>query len=192
MIILAIILFTATTFQAYSQATEIVVRNEIKETKNEEKTLRKEKRKERTELRKLEGKDVNIASKNSFLNDFGNINPVQWKRTTYFDEAVSMQNNKEVTAFYDNYSKLVGTTMKSSFEKLPLAAQKEIKEKYKDYKVEDVIFYDDNEANETDMMMYAIQFDDADCYFVELSKAGKKEVIKVDTSGEINYFTAIK
>ena len=65
------------------------------------------------------------------INDFGNINPVQWTRTTYFDEAVFMQNNQQVTAFYDYDSKLVGTTMKSSFDKLPAIAQKEIKEKYK-------------------------------------------------------------
>ncbi|MEO8768579.1 MAG: hypothetical protein ABI402_00785 [Ferruginibacter sp.] len=191
-IIPTIILLSAITFQTHAQSNEIAVRSEIKETKTEEKGLRKEKRKERTALRKLEGKEVGLASKYSFTNDFGNIKPVQWKRTIYFDEAVFMQNKQLVTAFYDSNSKLVGTTMKSSFDKLPLIARKEIKEKYKDYKVEDVIFYDDNEENETDMIIYGIQFDDADNYFVELSKGDKKEVVKVDTSGEVYHFTTIK
>ena len=58
--------------------------------------------------------------------------------------------------------------------------------------VKDVLFFDDNEYNETDMELFGVQFETADNYFVELTKGDKKEVVKVDTSGEVYHFTTIK
>ena len=38
------------------------------------------------------------------------------------------------------------------------------------------------------MIMYGVQFDDADNYFVELSKGSSKIVVKVDMKGEVTFF----
>jgi hypothetical protein len=95
---------------------------------------------------------------------------------------------KKMTAWYDYYENLVGTTSQVSFADLPADGQKAIKTKYKDYTVGKVIFFDDNEVNETDMILYNQQFDDADNYFVELAKEKSTMVVMVNTRGEVTFF----
>ena len=92
------------------------------------------------------------------------------------------------TAFYDIAGKLVGSTRYVTFSDLPARSQKDIKEKYKDYTIGQVLFYDDNENNDTDMFLYGAQFGDADNYFVELSKGTNKIVLQVNAEGAVFFF----
>ena len=55
-----------------------------------------------------------------------------------------------------------------------------------------VIFYDDNESNQTDMMYYGQQFGDEYKYFVELRNDKEEIVVQVDTVGEVSFFRTIK
>jgi hypothetical protein len=142
----------------------------------------------RVPLKKLEGTKVSEQTKAHFITDFGNVPDVQWKRTANFDEAIFTKNGKTMTAWYDFYEKLVGTTSKVSFADLPAEGQKAIKTKYKDYTVGTIVFFDDNELNETDMILYNQQFDDADNYFVELVKKNSTIVVRVNTLGEVFFF----
>jgi hypothetical protein len=158
------------------------IKSEIKGAKKEIKT-------EKKELRKLEaGSSVSTLTKNAFFVDFGNIPDVKWKRAVFLDEAVFNKDGKEMKAYYDFYSKLVGTTSIKTFSDIPLNAQKDIKAKYKDYAIGSVVFYDDNEANDTDMLLWDTQFSDADNYFVELSKDKKNIVLQVNAEGEVFFF----
>jgi hypothetical protein len=95
-------------------------------------------------------------------------------------------------AYYDAEAKLVGTTTQKTFADLPVVAQKEINKKYKGYRTGDVIFFDDNEKNETDMIMYHMQFDDADNYFVDMKKDAKEIILKVDMGGSVSFFKQLK
>jgi hypothetical protein len=142
----------------------------------------------RVPLKKLEGTKVSEQSKEHFIADFGNVPDVQWKRSANFDEAVFTRNGKKMTAWYDIDEKLVGTTSEVSFTDLPADGQKAIKAKYKDYTIGKVIFFDDSELNETDMILYNQQFDDADNYFVELVKVKSTIVVRVNTRGELTFF----
>jgi len=192
---LAILSMTAMFALAFVQLSAQDVKKEIKsEIKTEQKDVKAEKKAiktEREELRKLEGADVSEKTKNAFYADFGNVQNVKWKRAVYLDEAVFTKGGKEMKAYYDFYSKLVGTTMLKTFADLPMKAQKEIKAKYKDYTVKNVVFYDDSEANATDMIIYDTQFSDEDNYFVELSKDQKNIVVQVKASGELQFFKEI-
>ena len=127
-------------------------------------------------------------AKENFVTDFGNIPEVSWNRSNYFDEAMFVKNGKVMTAYYDFGGKLVGTTEPSTFNDIPVNAQNGIHFKYKDYSICPVIFFDDNELNETDMMIYSKQFKNADNYFVELTKGNRKIMLRVDTSGFANFF----
>jgi hypothetical protein len=152
------------------------------ETKKEMKTAK-------VPLKKLEGKDINVVSKNSFISEFGNIPNVKWERTTYFDEAAFVKNGKEMKAFFDHEGNLIGTTSHVTYADIPAGAQKEIKSRYKDYTIDPVVvFFDDNERNDTDMMLYGVQFEDADNYFLELTKGTKKIVLQVNTEGMVFFF----
>jgi len=99
-----------------------------------------------------------------------------------------MQNGQKVTAYYDDRSGLVGTTMHKHFNEIPASAQRYINREYKDYKITEVIFYNDNEANDTDMFLYGTQFDDADNYFVVLKKVDKTIILTVGPDGSVNLF----
>lgn len=149
----------------------------------------KEHKSERVALRDLEGNDISIMAKNSFREDFPNITDVHWNRSENFDEA-SFTNNesKKLKAFYDDDGVLIGTTQNVTFADLPLKGQLAIKNKYKDYKIGDVIFFNDNLANESDMILWSSQFNDEDNYFVELIKGNKKLIVRVATYGTLSFF----
>jgi hypothetical protein len=153
----------------------------IKETKKELKA-------ERKALRKLEGSKVNTISESNFAVDFGNVPNVKWKRTPQFDEATFTKDGKELTAYYGFDGKLVGTCSVKTFADVPEKGQTEIKKRYKDYTVGHVIFYDDNEFNESDMLLYNSQFDDEDNYFVEMAKGNNKIILRVNSSGVVYFF----
>ncbi|HEV7381636.1 MAG TPA: hypothetical protein VGN64_17680 [Dyadobacter sp.] len=157
-------------------------------TKEVKKELKSEKKAAHKALRKLEGKEVSSRAKDQFMSDFDGVSNVSWARGAQFDEATFTKDGVKMTAYYDYDSKLVGTTSIKKFADLPASAQKEIKKRYKDYTTGAVIMYDDNENNDTDMFFYGTQFEDADHYFVTVSKAGKESILKVSTDGEVSFF----
>ena len=175
-----------------SAQTEQTVKSDIKKVDRKEAKLRSEKRKDRITLRKLEGKEASYQSKQQFSSDFDNVQNVQWRRDNYFDVAAFTKNGKEMKAYYDFDAQLVGTVSASSFTDLPANAQKRIKKEYKDYTVDKVIFYDDNESNESDMLLYGAQFADEDSYFAELSGKGTHIVLHVTKDGNVLYFAQMK
>jgi hypothetical protein len=116
---------------------------------------------------------------------------VYWRRDANFDVASFTENGQKMEAFYDYDANPVGTTAVKTFADLPAKAQNEIKSKYKDYSIGQVLFFDDNEWNETDMIMYGSQFNDADNYFVEQTKGNDKIVVRVDVPGYVYFFTKL-
>ncbi len=161
---------------------------QAQETKNE---LKSEIKSDRKALRKLKGTEVNQKAKDHFSSDFENVQNVLWKREGTFDQVTFTQNGLKKTAFYYEDGNLVGTAQRKAFSDLPAKAQEEIKTKYKDFKVVSVIFYDDNEADDTDMILFEVQFEHADNYFVEAIKADKTIVLKVSMTGDVSFFKDI-
>lgn len=160
----------------------------IKATKKEVKAEKKEIQAERVALRKLEGTDVSPDSKNNFNADFGKVTNAVWKRSNTFDEVTFVKEGKKETAYYDSNSKLVGTTSVITFDEVPAKGQQDILKKYKDYTIGEVVFFNDNETNETEMLLFGIQFDDEDNYFVELKKTNQKIIVRIDSKGKVFYF----
>jgi len=149
---------------------------------------RTERKAEKKELRKLKGNVVSEASRQQFSRDFGPVTGVSWKRTVNFDEVNFKKNGKAMTAFYDDASNLVGTTSASTFANLPAKAKQFINKEYRQYNKGEVIFFDDNEKNETDMLLFGQQFDDEDSYFVQLKKDSKAIIVRVTKGGDVTYF----
>ena len=75
---------------------------------------------------------------------------------------------------------------------LPEKARDRIDKMYPGYTIEKVVFFDDNEANETDMLLYNESFEDQDNYFPLLVKDSKKIILKVSPEGEISFFQELK
>lgn len=173
------ILFSLTVMQSQAQVKQ--ERAAVKDTKKELKS-------ERKALARLVGTEVNPLAKSNFAKDFKGISNAQWRRDETFDVATFTLKGVKTEAFYDSDANLVGTIAPSTFASLPLRGQQLIKSQYKGYTVGKVYFYDDNEANDTDMMFYGTQFDDADNYFVELWNGPKHIVVEVSTDGMVVFF----
>ncbi|MFM9911179.1 MAG: hypothetical protein ACKVOW_17700 [Chitinophagaceae bacterium] len=191
-----LIFFSATAIMlivTVSAQTDIAfVKKNQAELKQEEKVIKKEKRADREVLRKLKGNEISDQSKQAFNSDFGNITVTKWERTENLDKATFTKDGHEMYAFYDYDAKLVGTVQDKSFAALPANAQSFINKKYKDFSKGDVIFFDDNELNSTNMILYHTEFTDANNYFVELQKGDKKIVVQINMSGEVKYFARMK
>lgn len=166
------------------------MRINIKQVKRIQK--RDGKKEVRKKLTKLEGNEVNSEAKQSFIHDFGNLPVSKWERLDYYDEATFTKKGEVLSAFYDGHAKLVGTTVAKLFTDIPAIAQNYITEKYKKYSIDSVLFYDDNELNDTNLVLFGLQFDNANSYFVVLKKKQKKIVVQVDNYGNVSYYNKLK
>lgn len=191
-----ILLFSAATLifgmAANAQTDEVAVKKDITGLNNQEAVVKNEKKEEKKELRKLKGYDVGYQAKEEFYRDFGDIPVTKWERLGAFDEATFTKDGQTVNAFFDYDSELVGTTVNKSFTDLPSKAQQYISDKYKDYTVADVVFFDDNEYNETDMELYGQRFEDADNYFIELKNDNRSIVLQSNLNGDVFFFKQMK
>ncbi|MDP4292487.1 MAG: hypothetical protein Q8908_15520 [Bacteroidota bacterium] len=179
---LAFLLLTLMLFGAVDQAMAQSSKNETR------KELKKGRRVERKALRKLKGSEVSKISKASFKEDYGDVPNVIWTRSDYFDEANFIIDEQNMTAYYDYNGKLVGTTYEVNFEDIPLLGQQNIKRYYNGARIGKTIFFEDNEDIDTDMILYKVQFEDADNYFVELTKGKSRFIVIVDARGKTGFF----
>ncbi len=125
-----------------------------------------------------------------FMIDFPNATNVSWKLAN-FEETSFTLNGKEMKAFYDPDNTLIGTTTPASYSDLPANAQKEIAKFYKGYTPRSVMLFDDNEFNDTDMILYGNAFEDEDNYFIEMTNNNKTVVLQVNMEGSVTYFKDI-
>lgn len=156
-------------------------------------TLAKEAKKEhRTEKRAEARHEVSSRSKDSFYADFGQVSDAKWVRGPQFDEVTFTKDGQKQTAYYDNRFILVGTTADKKFADVPAKAQKQIQKEFKNYAIGAVVEYKDNENNDTNMLLYGTQFDDADHYFVTVSKGKEADVLMVKTDGQVSFFSTLR
>ena len=146
----------------------------------------------KSDLTEMELEKFSNQTRANFYSDFGYIPISNWESTDQFDKISFMKNDVLYTAYYDLNSELVGTISAASVADLPAHALQDINKKYSGYTVGNVVFYDDNESNQTDMMYYGQQFDDEDKYFVELQNDKNKIVVQVNTIGEVSFFRTLK
>jgi hypothetical protein len=144
------------------------------------------------DLSEFELKNFSNQTRANFYSDFGYIPITNWEITDQFDKISFMKNNILYTAYYDSNSELVGTISIASVSDLPAHALQDISKKYNGYTVGNIVFYDDNESNQTDMMYYGQQFDTEDKYFVELQNDKEKIVVQVNTVGDVSFFRTLK
>jgi hypothetical protein len=181
--ILSITLLIVFTFgQIKAQPAIAETKKEIKKEKIEEK------KSERPPLKKLEGNVVSQDSQTSFYMSIGNIPDIAWTRDVYYDEAVYTKDGHEMKAYFDINGVLVGTTTTKKVTDLSSSLQKNIKKLYSDCAIGQVIYFQDNAENATDMTLYGVQFESKSQYLVELSKGDNKFVVMGDSQGDVNFF----
>ena len=173
---------------AGAQTEKTLVKTDLKNLHHQDKVIRKDIKEEKKEMKKLEGKEVSYQTRAAFTRDFGIVPGTSWTRGTYFDEAAFTKEGKTMKAFYDADGSLVGTTEVVSFTDLPSKAQDYINRHYSGFTRGEVLLFDDNEVNETDMILYGTRFDDEDNYFVSLQKDNQTRILQVGLDGGVTLF----
>jgi hypothetical protein len=140
------------------------------------------------EANQLKPYDALGATKESFAFDFGDIQVDQWRLINNYEVALFTQDGQSKCAYYDFNSNLVATTMESTFSGLPQGAQEFIRKRYDSYTIKDVLFYDENEANEIDLVLNGKEMLDQDSYFVEMNKGDETIVLHVYLNGDVSLF----
>ncbi len=136
--------------------------------------------------------NVSDMSINNFRLDFGNMPNVQWSKGENFDEASFIKSGKEMTAYFNYDGKLVGTTTNIAYADIPAKGRERIKSDYPGYNIKAVTLYNDNGANKSEMILYGVQFDSDNNYFVELTKGMKSIVLKITPDGDVSFFKELK
>jgi hypothetical protein len=156
------------------------------------KEAKKEKRETREHRKAISEGLVSYRTEEQFPFDFPGATDVIFQRTQNFDEAEFTFGEQRMRAYYDINSELIGTTNLASFSDLPVSGQDEIMKYYKDYQIKEVVFFHDNQFNDSNIILYGTSFEDADNWFVELQKDQKKIIVKVSPSGIVSYYTQFK
>lgn len=131
---------------------------------------------------------VGYLAQTAFYQDFREATDAHWTPGRTMDRVDFVLNGRNLSAYYDQQANLIGTTSQRAWEDLPDRARKEITKRYPGYTPRDVIFFEDNTYNETDMILYDNRFDDADNYFVQLSDGARELVLQVSPEGNISVF----
>lgn len=168
--------------QSFGQDTKNLASNNVKKEK------RIEKRGDRRELKMLEGTKVSSISMRNFKIDFGKADNVNWTRTPNYDIATFTLKGHEVKAYYDSDNELVGTIQYKTIEDLPDRGQKILRDKYKDYSIGKIMFFNNNEVNRSPMLLWGTEIVDQSSFFVELASGTKKIVVYIDVAGNVKPF----
>ena len=137
---------------------------------------------------RTEERAVTYQTNQQFIRDFPDAENVRWNPGRPLEEVTFTNDHIEMTAYYDVDSKLIGTTTEKKFADIPAKAQQYINKHFKGYNPESVIMFDDNEDNDTDMMLYNTVFEDADNYFVALRNDSQSIILKVNMEGGVSFF----
>jgi hypothetical protein len=126
-----------------------------------------------------------------FSQDFPNAKYVTWAEGKFI-EASFLDNDVVKIAYYDDDNHLIGTTADVDASALPEKAKDNIDKIYPGYTIEKVVFFDDNEANDTNMFLFNHSFEDEDNYFPLLVKDSSRIILKVSLKGEVSFFENLK
>lgn len=129
-----------------------------------------------------------FMAREAFYRDFREATDAVWTPGKTMDRVDFMLQGKPLTAYYDLQADLIGTTSVRSPEELPERARKEIAKKYPGYKMGELIFFEDNTYNESDMILFDNRFDDADNYFLQLTDGPKEIILQVSPEGSVSVF----
>ncbi|MFT3704307.1 MAG: hypothetical protein QM802_18205 [Agriterribacter sp.] len=131
---------------------------------------------------------IRLASRQQFSGDFPAATDINFWQSNGIDVISFLQSNIQYKAYYDAGSKLIGTVTPKTIADIPANALASIRKKYKDFTIDKVIFFDDNELNKSEIVLYGQTFGDADDYFAELKNGSKKFGLRITMDGSVSFF----
>jgi hypothetical protein len=137
------------------------------------------------------GKKANESSANVSYNvqqefnaDFGGAQNTVWTVTKNVQKADFKVDGVKKTAFYNLAGDFLGTTQNIGYNAIPAKSQKLIAGDYKGYAAVNVIVYQANDSLINDI--------DPTSYFVDLKSDKHEVLVRVTSSGSIEFFKQVK
>ena len=127
--------------------------------------------------------NVSYAVLNQFNAEFKGAKEAAWTVTSQSQKVSFVLDGVKMTAFYSLAGDFLGTTTTVDYKVIPAEEQKEIASKYADYKVTEVIKYQ-NDGSNPDV--------DNLTYFVDLKKADSEVVVRVTPGEGVRFFKKVK
>ena len=128
--------------------------------------------------------NVSYSVLNNFSNDFADAKNVTWTVNRNFQKADFIANNIKMTAFYNLQGEFVALTTDVDAKAIPAKAQAQIADKYKGYKVNEVIVLQNN----TELNPAA----DETAYFVDLKSDTKEVLVRITPEANIEFYQNVK
>ncbi|MGV9003061.1 hypothetical protein [Flavobacterium sp.] len=183
--LLIAMLFGIVTISQAQEAQIASAKKSIASLNAKEKVINTEKHNLNREIKDLKKSEVNSRSKAQFKADFGVVSNITWVRESNVDVANFKRDNQLTKAYYDSNSQLIGTTVTKKDSELPLMAQKTLKDSYDDYTVTQILYFDDNDSNNANIILLGNEFEDKDCYIIFLTKGNDTRILQITENGEI-------
>ena len=120
----------------------------------------------------------------AFNADFADAKNVVWTVTKNCQKAEFIEDGARKTAFYNLAGDFLGLTQVIGYNAIPAKSQKLIADKYKGYTPDHVIVYQANESINNTI--------DATSYFVDLRNAEHEALVRVTSSGDLEFFKQVK
>jgi hypothetical protein len=168
--------------------TKAALKTEIRKDKKSGEMANPAKIAHRKELKMLRGNEVRYKSSEAFAIKYPNIKPISTEKVDNLDKINYTLYGKNLSDFYDENSRFVGTVEVKSYMDLPEKSREFISKKYPGYIPTNIIYLDKNESSENGLVLYNNDMD-RDSYYVEMSKGNKKIVLQVQADGYVNKFT---
>lgn len=170
--------------------TKTALRTEIKKDKKLGEKANPAKKAHRKELRILRENEISYKSSEAFALNYPNIKPTSTEKVDNLDKINYTLYGKNLSDFYDENAKLVGTVEVKSYMDLPEKSREFISKKYPGYIPTNVIYLDNNEPSQIGLFLYNYEMDQ-DSYYVEISKGNKTIVLQVKNDGYVDMFTRV-
>ncbi|HZY38077.1 MAG TPA: hypothetical protein VFE53_15585 [Mucilaginibacter sp.] len=128
--------------------------------------------------------NVSYSALQEFNADFADAQYVTWTVNKSCQKADFVENGVHRTAFYNPAGDFLGVTQVVGYNVIPAKSQKLIAEEYKGYTPANVIVYQANEAVNSDI--------DPTSYFVDLKNNAHEVLVRVTSSGSLDFFKQVK
>jgi hypothetical protein len=128
--------------------------------------------------------NVQYSVVQEFTADFADAQDVSWTVTKNCQKADFVENGVHRTAFYNLVGDYLGVTQIVGYDAIPAKSQKLIAATYKGYTPANVIVYQTNEDLNSEI--------DPTSYFVDLKSNAHEVLVRVTSSGSLDFFKQVK
>lgn len=128
--------------------------------------------------------NVSYSVQQAFAADFANATNIVWSVNKNCQKVDFVIDGAKKTAFYNLSGEFLGVTQYADYKAIPAKSQKLIAEQYKGYTPASVIVYQVNENYNSEV--------DPTAYFVDLKSSAHEVLVRVNNSGNVEFFKQVK